>query len=111
MPDSKQILKFAWLLLAMCFSMSAVAAQTVFVTDLSVIPLGSAGLAVVIGAIGGLGSTLSKIASPRVGVNSLWLVIFVDIAIGMIVGFAAFLAAAASHQEPLTAACAIFGAG
>jgi hypothetical protein len=111
MPENKQLLKFIWALLGLCFSMSAVAAQTVFVTDLSVIPLGSVGLAAVIGGLGGLGSTLSKISNKRLEVDNLWLVILIDTAIGIIVGLAAFFAAAASHQEPFPAALAIFGTG
>lgn len=111
MPDSKQLLKLSWLLLALCFSMSAVAAQTVFVTDLSVIPLGTVGLAVLIAAVGGMGSTLAKIASTRIKIENLWLVVVADISISIVGGLMAFFGAAAAGRPPFEAALAILAAG
>lgn len=111
MPDAKQLLKFCWLLLALCFSMSAVAAQTVFVTDLSVIPLSAVALAVMIAAVGGMGSTLAKISSTRVRVENLWLVIISDMASSIIGGLIAFFVAAAAERPPFQAAAAILIAG
>ncbi|MDQ2821769.1 MAG: hypothetical protein M3Y65_15480 [Pseudomonadota bacterium] len=111
MPDSKQLLKLSWLLLAMCFSMSAVAAQTVFVTDLSVIPLGAVALAVLIAAVGGLASTLAKISSPRIQVENLWLVVMSDMAYSIVGGLIAFFIAAAADRPPFQAASAILIAG
>lgn len=111
MPDTKQLLKLSWLLLAMCFSMSAVAAQTVFVTDLSVIPLGTVALAVVISIVGGLASTLAKISSPRIKVENLWLVVMSDMASSIVGGLIAFFVAAAAERPPFQAAVAILVAG
>ena len=111
MPDSKQLLKICWVLLALCFSMSAIAAQTVFVTDLSVIPLGAVAVAVVIAIVGGMGSTLAKISSRRTQIENLWLVVLADTASSIVGGLAAFFAAAAAEQRPFPAALAILIAG
>ena len=91
--------------------MSAVAAQTVFVTDLSVIPLGAVGLAVVIAAIGGLGSTLAKISTTRIKVENFWLMVIADMSISIVAGLIAFFVAAAAERPPFQAAAAILIAG
>jgi hypothetical protein len=111
MPDSKQLLKFCWTLLALCFSMSAVAAQTVFVTDLSVIPLKAVGVAVVIAVVGGIGSTLAKISSPKVKIDNLMVVVMSDMALSLVAGLGAFFACAAWEIPPFKAALAILFAG
>lgn len=111
MPDNKQLLRFSWMLLAMCFSMSAFAAQAVFVTDLSVIPLGTVALAVVISIVGGMASTLAKISSPRIKVENLWLVVMSDMVSSIVGGLIAFFIAAAAERPPFQAAVAILVAG
>lgn len=95
----------------MCFSMSAFAAQTVFVTDLSVIPLSAVALAVLISSVGGLCSTLAKISSTRVKVENLWLVVISDVSSSIVGGLIAFFVAAAAERPPFQAAAAILIAG
>lgn len=111
MPDSKQLLKFCWALLFLCFSTSALAAQTVFVTDLSVIPLKAVALAVVIAVVGGIGSTLAKISSPKVKIDNMRLVVMSDMALSLVAGLGAYFACAAYEVPPFKAALAILFAG
>lgn len=111
MPDSKQLVKFCWLLLALSFSMSATAAQTVFVTDLSVIPLGAALVAIGIAITGGAGATLAKISSTKVKIENLWVVVMSDMLLSLIAGLAAFFACAAWEIGPFKAALAILISG
>jgi hypothetical protein len=111
MPDSKQLLKFCWLLLALSFSMSAAAAQSTFVTDLSVIPLGAVLVAVGISITGGAGATLAKISSTKVKIDNLWVVVLSDMVLSLVAGLAAFFACAAWEIAPFKAALAILIAG
>lgn len=111
MLDCKQLIKFCWMLLALCFSMSAAAAQATFVTDLSVIPLGAVMAAVGIAVTGGAGATLAKISSTRVKIDNLWIVVLSDMALSLVAGLAAFFACAAAEITPFKAALAILIAG
>ena len=111
MPDSKQLLKLCWVLLALSFSMSAMAAQATFVTDLSLIPLGAVMAAVGIAITGGAGATLAKISSTRVKIENLWIVVVSDMALSLVAGLAAFFACAAWEITPFKAALAILIAG
>lgn len=111
MPDSKQLVKFCWLLLALSFSMSAAAAQTVFVTDLSVIPLGATLVAAGIAVIGGLAATLAKISSPDVKTPHIWLTVLADIFLSLVAGLAAFFVSAAWGVGPFMAAFGILISG
>lgn len=111
MPDSKQLLKFCWLLLALSFSMSAAAAQVVFVTDLTIIPLRAALVAAGIAIIGGLAATLSKISNPEIKTPHIWLTVLADTSLSLVAGLAAFLACAAWGLDPFKAALAILISG
>jgi hypothetical protein len=111
MPDSKQLVSFCWLVLALCFSMSATAAQTVFVTDLSVIPVGAAMVAVGIALTGGLAATLAKISNPAVKTPNIWLTVLADTTLSLVAGLAAFFACAAYGLDPFKAALAILISG
>lgn len=111
MLDSKQLVKFCWMLLALCFSVSAAAAQATFVTDLSVIPLGAVMAAVGIAVTGGAAATLAKISSTRVKIDNLWLVVLSDTAISLVAGLAAFFSCASLRADPFNAALAILIAG
>jgi hypothetical protein len=111
MPDSKQLLKFCWAALALCCSMSAVAAQTVFVTDLSVIPYKSVAIAAVIAVVAGMGSTLAKIASRKVKIDNMTIVVISDTLLSLIAGLAAFCACAAYEVPPFKTFLAILFAG
>jgi len=111
MPDSKQLLNFCWLLLALCFSVSATAAQATFVTDLSIIPLGAVMAAVGIALTGGAAATLAKISSTRVKIDNLWIVVLSDMALSLVAGLAAFFGCAAWEITPFKAALAILISG
>jgi hypothetical protein len=111
MPDSKQLLKFCWVALALCFSMSAVAAQTVFVTDLSVIPWKASGIAVVIAVVAGMGSTLAKIANSKVKIDNMRIVVLSDTMLSLIAGLGAFFACSAYEVPPFKTALAILFCG
>ncbi len=99
------------MLLALSFSMSAMAAQATFVTDLSLIPLGAVMAAVGIAITGGAGATLAKISSTRVKIENLWIVVLSDMALSLVAGLAAFFACAAWEITPFKAALAILIAG
>lgn len=111
MPDSKQLLKFCWLLLALSFSMSAAAAQVVFVTDLTIIPLRAALVAAGIAIIGGLAATLAKISNPDTKTPHIWLTVLADTSLSLVAGLAAFLACASFGINPFQAALAILISG
>lgn len=111
MLDSKQLLKFCWLLLALSFSMSAAAAQVVFVTDLTIIPLRAALVAAGIAIIGGLAATLAKISNPEIKTPHIWLTMLADTFLSLVAGLAAFLGCASFGVNPFQAALAILIAG
>jgi hypothetical protein len=111
MPDIQRLLKFCWVALALCFSMSAMAAQTVFVTDLSVIPLEAVVIAMVIAVVAGMGSTLAKIANPAVKIDNMVVVVMADTVLSLVAGLAAFFGCAAYEVPPFKAALAILIAG
>lgn len=111
MPDSTQLIKFCWMLLGLCWTVSAAAAQATFVTDLSVIPLGAVVAAVGIAVTGGAAATLSKISSPNVKIEKLALVVISDTAISLVAGLATFFACAYGKIDPFAAALAILISG
>lgn len=111
MLDSKQLVKFCWMVLALCFSMSATAAQSTFATDLSIIPLGAVLVAIGIAVTGGAGATLAKISSTKVKIENLWIVVLSDMVLSLVAGLAAFFACAAWEITPFKAALAILISG
>lgn len=111
MPDSKQLVKFCWLVLALCFSMSAAAAQVTFVTDLSIIPLRAALVAIGIASTDSAAAPLAKISSTKVKTENLWVVVLSDMMLSLVAGLAAFLNCAAYKITPFKAALAILIAG
>lgn len=111
MRDGMQLKKICWAWITAMWSASAAAAQVVFVTDLSAIPLAAVAVAIVIALLGGSASTLAKIASPKLEIRNMWLTVLADMVASMAAGLGAFFLIAWLEKPPLLAAVCILVAG
>ncbi len=111
MRDGMQLKRICWAWLTAMWSASAAAAQAVFVTDLSAIPLAAVAVAIVIALLGGSAATLAKIASPKLEIHNMWLVVLADMVSSLVAGLAMFFLIAWREGPPLLAAVCILVAG
>lgn len=88
----QNLIRYRWVWLAVVWSPSAWAATVTFGDDLSSIPLAAVTLCLFLSFIGGLASTLQKLAADVAPVRSIGLEIAKDLVVSLVAGLLAFFA-------------------
>lgn len=88
----QNLIRYRWVWLALVWPPSAWAATVTFGDDLSSIPLAAVTLCLFLSFIGGLASTLQKLAADVAPVRSIGLEIAKDLVVSLVAGLLAFFA-------------------
>ncbi len=90
MRDYLQLKRVVWGQLFALWSVSALAAQETFASDITSIPLGAIAVAMGLAFIGGLAFTTQKIAKPSADIANVPLEILKDVINSLVAGLVAF---------------------
>lgn len=84
------LIRHRWRWLAFVWPLSAWAASVTFTDDLAHIPFAAIAMCLFLSFIGGLASTLQKLASGAPAARSIWLEIAKDLVVSLVAGLLAF---------------------
>ncbi|MEX3555913.1 MAG: phage holin family protein [Burkholderia gladioli] len=84
------LIRHRWRWLALVWPLSAWAASVTFTDDLANIPFAAVAMCLFLSFIGGLASTLQKLAAQTPAARSLWLEIAKDLVVSLVAGLLAF---------------------
>jgi hypothetical protein len=107
----QKLIRYRWLWLAIVWPPSAWAAAITFDDDLAHIPFAAVAMCLFLSFIGGLASTLQKLAVQAPAVRSLWLEIVKDLVVSLVAGLLAFFVSEWLNFEAVLEAGAITLAG
>lgn len=88
----QNLIRYRWFWLAVVWPPSAYAASVTFTDDLAHIPFAAIAMCLFLSFIGGLASTLQKLAAQTPAMRSLWLEISKDLVVSLVAGLLAFFA-------------------
>ncbi|MEX3614281.1 MAG: phage holin family protein [Burkholderia gladioli] len=86
----QNLIRYRWFWLAVVWPPSAYAASVTFTDDLAHIPFAAIAMCLFLSFIGGLASTLQKLAAQTPAMRSLWLEISKDLVVSLVAGLVAF---------------------